>query len=207
MFYSGPQTPLGGVYIFPWVTDGTEAGTHLLVNTGGDALMTIPLFFWDFRGLTMFQAMDGDGHINLWRSDGTSAGTANLGAVGVTAPNSLYPVTHKTAGQTFFYVADDGNDRLKGGAGTNVLLGGAGDDLLIGGKARNLLIGGAGADRIIGNSGQRSCATAIECASADSCPASSASGTSHPKKRDRLRNISTIRSRRRAVHRRGTPYL
>lgn len=45
----------------------------------------------------------------------------------------------------------DGNDRLKGGSGANVLVGGAGDDLLVGGSNRDILIGGTGADRIVGN--------------------------------------------------------
>jgi ELWxxDGT repeat protein len=45
----------------------------------------------------------------------------------------------------------DGNDRLKGGSGANVLLGGAGDDLLAGGSNRDLLIGGTGADRLVGD--------------------------------------------------------
>jgi Ca2+-binding RTX toxin-like protein len=47
----------------------------------------------------------------------------------------------------------DGNDRLNGGGGNNVLLGGAGDDLLIGGGGRNLLIGGLGADTLNAGSG------------------------------------------------------
>jgi parallel beta-helix repeat protein len=46
---------------------------------------------------------------------------------------------------------DDGNDRIKGGSGTNIELGGNGDDLLTGGSGRDLLIGGNGADRIVGN--------------------------------------------------------
>ncbi len=45
----------------------------------------------------------------------------------------------------------DGNDRLKGGGGNNVILGGDGDDLLVGGNDRDILIGGIGADRIVGN--------------------------------------------------------
>lgn len=45
----------------------------------------------------------------------------------------------------------DGDDRLKGGSGWNVLVGGDGDDLLVGGSNRDLLIGGRGADRIVGN--------------------------------------------------------
>src|SRR5262249_20218616 len=47
----------------------------------------------------------------------------------------------------------DGDDRLKGGAGVNVLFGGDGDDLLIGGRGRNLLVGGRGADHVVGNAG------------------------------------------------------
>jgi Ca2+-binding RTX toxin-like protein len=45
----------------------------------------------------------------------------------------------------------DGNDRLKGGSGNNILLGGDGDDLLVGGSNRDILIGGKGADRLVGN--------------------------------------------------------
>lgn len=45
----------------------------------------------------------------------------------------------------------EGDDRLKGGGGNNVLVGGAGDDLLVGGNDRDILIGGTGADRVVGN--------------------------------------------------------
>lgn len=54
--------------------------------------------------------------------------------------------------QSWLY-GEGGNDRLKGGAGLNMLLGGNGDDLIIGGGSRNILIGGDGSDRIIGNGG------------------------------------------------------
>jgi hypothetical protein len=60
-------------------------------------------------------------------------------AGGVTLPAWLY--------------GGDGNDRLKGGGGNNVLLGGAGDDQLLGGGGRNLLIGGLGADTLNAGSG------------------------------------------------------
>ncbi|MFO1064115.1 MAG: PKD domain-containing protein [Pirellulales bacterium] len=43
-----------------------------------------------------------------------------------------------------------GDDRIKGGAGNDVLLGEQGDDTLFGGKGRDLLIGGSGSDRIHG---------------------------------------------------------
>src|SRR5206468_5254738 len=47
----------------------------------------------------------------------------------------------------------DGNDRLKGGNGADVLLGGAGNDDLNGGQGADILIGGAGADRLNGGPG------------------------------------------------------
>jgi Ca2+-binding RTX toxin-like protein len=46
-----------------------------------------------------------------------------------------------------------GNDRLKGGNGTNILVGCDGNDELIGGNGNDLLIGGNGADRLIGGAG------------------------------------------------------
>ena len=47
----------------------------------------------------------------------------------------------------------DGNDRLKGGKGNDVLLGGAGDDHLDGSQGHDIMIGGAGADRLLGGPG------------------------------------------------------
>src|SRR5262249_62322647 len=44
----------------------------------------------------------------------------------------------------------DGNDRLRGGRGDDVLSGGDGDDDLNGGAGRDLLIGGRGQDRLHG---------------------------------------------------------
>ena len=46
-----------------------------------------------------------------------------------------------------------GNDKLKGGAGADIILGAEGNDMLIGGRGRDILIGGDGCDRIIGNAG------------------------------------------------------
>lgn len=44
----------------------------------------------------------------------------------------------------------DGNDRLEGGKGTNLLVGGNGNDILLGGHGRNVMIGGNGADKLTG---------------------------------------------------------
>jgi fibronectin-binding autotransporter adhesin len=68
------------------------------------------------------------------------AGDDNIQASGtITVPLWLY--------------GGDGNDRLNGGNGPNVLLGGAGNDTITGGSGRDLVIGGTGADQIVGNGG------------------------------------------------------
>ena len=47
----------------------------------------------------------------------------------------------------------DGNDKLDGGKGDDVLSAGKGDDRLDGGSGRDILIGGIGADKLDGGSG------------------------------------------------------
>jgi len=47
---------------------------------------------------------------------------------------------------------DDGDDRIKGGGGSDILIGGDDDDLVVGGGGQDLLIGGIGRDRMVGNS-------------------------------------------------------
>ncbi len=46
-----------------------------------------------------------------------------------------------------------GNDRIKGGAGADVLVGGDGNDFLNGGTGADILIGGQGIDRLVGGPG------------------------------------------------------
>lgn len=48
----------------------------------------------------------------------------------------------------------DGNDKLQGGSGNDVILGQGGNDQINGGAGRDLLIGGLGADQIVGNAGE-----------------------------------------------------
>jgi Ca2+-binding RTX toxin-like protein len=47
----------------------------------------------------------------------------------------------------------DGNDRLKGGKGADVLIGGEGNDHLNGHQGNDILVGGAGSDRLLGGPG------------------------------------------------------
>lgn len=54
--------------------------------------------------------------------------------------------------QTWMF-GGDGDDRLKGGKGANVLLGGDGNDQLYGGGGTDILIGGKGRDKLNAGSG------------------------------------------------------
>ena len=80
---------------------------------------------------------------------GTFTPTGRLVAHGEDGDDTIQ--TAGIIGLAVWLYGDAGNDRLKGGAGHDVLLGGYGDDLLAGKSGRDLLIGGYGADRIIGN--------------------------------------------------------
>ncbi|MEP7245086.1 MAG: ELWxxDGT repeat protein [Gammaproteobacteria bacterium] len=106
----------------PWVTDGTAAGTQLLLDINsfpGSA----PDGFTDFRGVTLFLADDGTtGGVKLWRTDGTSAGTRLAADIGQAPIN---PFTRLTAGQNFFYVSDtDGRGAELYALGNDAPLGG-----------------------------------------------------------------------------------
>ena len=69
-----------------WITDGTAAGTSLLKdirtlpqNTGGTPGASYPgNFFQTTRGHALFSANNGSDGIELWVTDGTTAGTSQL---------------------------------------------------------------------------------------------------------------------------------
>lgn len=106
-----------GVELFK--TDGTQAGTTLVkdINDGGQGWGSYPgstnyTPFFDFNDELYFSAENSFGNIQLWKTDGTSAGTV----VAVTSPN--YPGDYTEGipvilnGKFFqdFYTADSGNE-------------------------------------------------------------------------------------------------
>jgi ELWxxDGT repeat protein len=75
-----------------WVTDGTEAGTHLVKDIYPGSGTSFPQDFVPFGDALYFFAYDGSPRPNLWRTDGTAAGTfrfAELGR-GYTTPPVVY---------------------------------------------------------------------------------------------------------------------
>ncbi len=117
--YFGGFTPLTGTE--PWVTDGTDAGTHIVANIGSDrAPSANPGEFTPARDLVFFYATEGTlspttniAESSLWRSDGTAAGTFKLRESG------QHPPTLIPGGSYVLFFDDDiGKQRLYRSDGT-----------------------------------------------------------------------------------------
>ena len=130
-----PFVELGGALIFLaddgvhgfelWRSDGTEAGTRMVkeIRPGSESAFTLavyPVFdglLWRTRvvgGTMYFFATDGIHGFELWKTDGTEAGTLLLkdifpGSVGAFDGNYNTPqLVGEEAGGSFFFPANDG---------------------------------------------------------------------------------------------------
>jgi ELWxxDGT repeat protein len=112
-----------------WVADGTPAGSRqargIALPTSAFAVYNaLPITFGTLAGLgdkLLFQASDGHTGLELWRSDGTAAGTSQVldlsGGIASSYPQQL----HTAGGRLFFTVlgGDLGvSDGTPGGTGT-----------------------------------------------------------------------------------------
>ena len=118
--------PLGNKVIFqgkssssgiePWVTDGTPAGTHLLVDTVQGGANGSPVSFINFNGLMYFTIQRQDpGRIvyEYWRTDATTAGTVRIDNVpAIPIPYGLN-VTAGVFGQHLLFDGSDGSHGLE----------------------------------------------------------------------------------------------
>lgn len=96
LFNGNDGTPTG---IEPWVTDGTQAGTHLLADIDS-VLRPFPGLKWmRAAGSNVFFAYQS----KIFRSDGTAAGTFEVAAFG---SNTYYsPPAGSAIGSTFLFAA------------------------------------------------------------------------------------------------------
>jgi len=93
-----------------WRSDGTEAGTELVKNIytlpGGNS-STSPSNLTNVNGTLFFTANDGTNGVELWKSDGTDAGTVIVEDIlpgsGTSSPSLLTNVNGK-----LFFLASDG---------------------------------------------------------------------------------------------------
>jgi ELWxxDGT repeat protein len=162
-----------------WVSDGTTAGTQLVkdISPGLGARFYIPDSFTVFNDkIYFFAGIDDEVNgVELWVSDGTTAGTQlvqdlNPGSDG-SYPRNLTVVDNElffTALNKLFKLTLDGSttitgtngsdnlsgttnaDRIEALNGNDTLNGLAGNDTLIGGNGNDNLVGGAGNDSLTG---------------------------------------------------------
>jgi ELWxxDGT repeat protein len=95
-----------------WFSDGTSAGTRLVrdLNPGfGHGVVPGTLTTIGTTGLVAFAGFDGGDGLQLWISDGTAAGTLQLGRMGATAGGGAASIANlRVVGNKLFFVGDDG---------------------------------------------------------------------------------------------------
>ncbi len=93
-----------------WITDGTAAGTSMVIdiNPSGDST---PSGFAALGTSAVFTAFDGTHGSELWITDGTSAGTSLVKDINPSA--SSQPKYLTTLGSRVLFVADDGTHGLE----------------------------------------------------------------------------------------------
>jgi ELWxxDGT repeat protein len=91
-----------------WVSDGTEAGTHLVkdINPGADSQ---PSGLTLFSDRVFFSADDGRHGVELWVSDGSEAGTHLLKDINP-GPESSIPLNMLIVGDKLFFITIDFDD-------------------------------------------------------------------------------------------------
>jgi len=104
------QGKSSGAGVEPWVTDGTPAGTRMLLDIIPGSTDSSPVSFINFNGLMYFTIQRPDpGQLvyEYWRTDGTTAGTVRIDNVAATPiPNGLN-VMAGVVGQHLFFEGGD----------------------------------------------------------------------------------------------------
>jgi ELWxxDGT repeat protein len=145
-----------------WVTDGTTAGTQLVIdlnpgsNNSNPANLTVvgtELFFTANNGTTGFElfklTLTGSTTITGTNNSDNLNGTINADRIDGLNGNDI--LNGNADNDTL--TGSNGNDSLVGAAGNDSLLGGNGSDSLNGGNGNDILDGGVGFDLLNGGAG------------------------------------------------------
>jgi ELWxxDGT repeat protein len=90
-----------------WKTDGTAAGTQLVIDINPGVASSSPTNLVDIDGVLYFSATDGASGVELWKSDGTLGGTLLVADINPgTASSNPGKVTR--AGAQYYFSANDG---------------------------------------------------------------------------------------------------
>jgi ELWxxDGT repeat protein len=93
-----------------WKSDGTATGTVLVKDINPDSngyLGSSPRYLTNVNGTLFFTADDGTHGLELWKSDGTAAGTSLVKDIS-TGGSGSYPTYLTSVNGTLFFTADDG---------------------------------------------------------------------------------------------------
>jgi len=104
--YNGykPGIPITATGIEPWVSDGTNAGTTLIMDINPTTNTANPGPYGKAGNTIFFAANDGTSGTELWKTDGTAAGTVLVKDIN-TGTGSSSPSNFTTVNGTTFFTA------------------------------------------------------------------------------------------------------
>jgi len=91
-----------------WVSDGTAAGTVMLVDINSGIADSSPSNFYEYNGKVYFTANDGTNGAELWVTDGTAVGTQMLKNINTAVSTGSSPGNFYAFNNKLYFAANDG---------------------------------------------------------------------------------------------------